>query len=670
MRTRLLWLNPSTFSLTFLITFLLLLSNGARAADYPTHPLDSLSREEILATVEILKAGGKTTEASRYSTIMLREPPKAEVLAFKPGSPFRREAFAVIYERAINKTFEAVVDLNKKTVLSWKEAPGAQPHFMIEDFVLTEQIVKDDPQWQAAMRRRGINDFKNVQVDAWASGFFGTADEKGARTARAVSYYNEGTKNAYARPIEGVIAYVNLNTKRVYKLVDTGVVPIPKQTGDLDMKAIGQQRDAPKPLQIIQPQGASFEINGSEVRWQKWRFRFSMTPREGLVLHTVGYEDEGRLRPILYRASLAEMVVPYGDPQAGWFFRNAFDEGEYGIGRLALSLEPQTDTPDNAVTFDAVFAGETGTGVVPVKRAVALYERDGGVLWKHVDYTSFPFVHNESRRARDLVLSWFANVGNYEYGFNWIFHQDGALEMEVQLTGIMAARGVDETEDGHSSHDPQRHAHKVAPGVEAVHHQHFFNFRLDMDVDGQDNSLVEMNTQASPAGPQNPYNNAFTMIETQLTTERAAQRQMNMASSRKWKIINPSAKNALGEPTGYILVPGENSLPYAAPTASVRKRAGFINAHLWATAYNQDERYAAGDYINQSAGGEGLPKWTAANRSIDNRDLVVWYTLGVTHIPRPEEWPVMTCHRAGFKLIPAGFFARNPALDVPKTAGQ
>ncbi|HEY9230628.1 MAG TPA: primary-amine oxidase [Blastocatellia bacterium] len=662
-------LKQLIFSLAFLVVVFLLAPLRTMAADYPTHPLDPLNREEIAATVEVLKAGGKATDASRYATIMLREPPKAEVLAFKPGSAFRREAFAIVYERATNKTFEAIVDLNKKSLASWKEVTGVQPEFLIEDFLLVQQIVQNDPQWQAAMRKRGITNFKNVQIDAWASGYFGTADEQGARTARAVSYLNEGTRNAYARPIEGVIAYVNLNTKRVYKLIDTGVVPIPKQAGELDMKSVGAPREAVKPLQIVQPQGASFEVQGNEVRWQKWRFRFSMTPREGLVLHTVGYEDEGRLRSILYRASLAEMVVPYGDPQAGWFFRNAFDEGEYGIGRLALALEPQTDTPDNAATFDAVFAGENG-GVAPVKRAVAIYERDGGVLWKHADYSSFPFIHNESRRARDLVLSWFANVGNYEYGFNWIFHQDGVLEMEVMLTGIMAARGIDETEN-HAAHDGDSHGHKVAPGVEAVHHQHFFNFRLDMDVDGANNRLVEMNTQASPAGPQNPYGNSFAMIETPLRTEREAQRQMSMATSRKWKVINPTVKNSLGEPTGYILFPGENAVPYAAPTSSVRKRAGFINAHLWATPYNPDERFAGGDYINQSAGGEGLPKWTAANRPLDGQDVVLWYTMGITHIPRPEEWPVMTCHRAGFKLLPAGFFTRNPALDVPKpTANQ
>jgi primary-amine oxidase len=650
-------------SLSLLFIFFVVFTISAIAADYPAHPLDPLSREEITATVDILKASGKVNNESRFSTIFLQEPSKTEVLSYKIGSAFRREAFAVIYERAVNKTFEVVVDLNKKSLISWKEITGVQPMFLIEDFLLTQQIVMNDPQWQGAMRRRGITNFKNIQIDAWAAGFFGTDEAKDARVARAVSYLNDGTKNAYARPIEGVVAYVNLNTKKVYKLVDTGVVTVPKETGELDMKSIGKMREAPKPLQIAQPNGASFEVNGQEVHWQNWRFRFSMHPREGLILHTVGYEDNGKLRSILYRAALSEMVVPYGDPKAGWFFRNAFDEGEFGIGRLALSLEPKVDYPENAALFNAVFAQENGSAV-PLPRAVALYERDGGVLWKHVDYTSLPFVHNESRRARQLVLSWFANVGNYEYGFNWIFHQDGMLEMEVNLTGIMAARGMNEDEN-HSSHDAM-HAHKVAPQVEAVHHQHFFNFRLDFDVDGTNNSVVEMNTQALPAGKNNPYNNAFTMTESLLRTELQAQRQMNFASARKWKIINSANKNSLGAPTGYLLFPGENAVPYAAPTASVRKRAGFLNAHLWATPYAQDETYAAGFYVNQSKGGEGLPKWTKANRPIDNQDLVVWYTMGVTHIPRPEEWPVMTVHKASFKLMPSGFFTKNPALDVPK----
>jgi primary-amine oxidase len=455
-----------------------------------------------------------------------------------------------------------------------------------------------------------------------------------------------------------------MNAKRVLKLIDTGVVPVSKENGDYDEQAVGKLREAPKPLVIAQPEGASFTVTGHEVQWQKWRFRFSMHPREGLVLHMVGYEDQRKVRPVIYRASLSEMVVPYGDPGETWFFRNAFDMGEYAMGRFANQLEPLTDAPPNAVFFNSTFPNEAG-GAFEAPRTVAIFERDGGLLWKHLDFESG---RNESRRARQLVMSWIATVGNYEYGFNWIFHQDGTLEMEIGLTGIMQAKGVKPDEAAHAEH----FGHMVAEGVAAVHHQHFFNFRLDADIDGTANSVVEMNTAALPAGPRNPYANAFTMTETLLSKEKDAQRQVNMQTGRKWKVINPNAKNRLGQPAGYMLVPGENSLPYAAPESSVRKRAGFLNAHLWATRFEPDEMNAAGYYVNQSKGGDGLPRWAAANRPIENQDVVLWYTLGVTHIPRPEEWPIMTVHKASFKLIPAGFFVRNPAIDVPKprTNGQ
>jgi len=199
-----------------------------------------------------------------------------------------------------------------------------------------------------------------------------------------------------------------------------------------------------------------------------------------------------------------------------------------------------------------------------------------------------------------------------------------------------------------------------------VHHQHFFNFRLDMDVDGSRNSVMEMNTQAEAPGRSNPYKNAFVMKETLLGSESEARRNLNLASSRKWEVVNRSAKNHLGATSGYILVPEENGVPYAAPDSWLRKRAGFVNAHFWATAYDPAQLYAAGFYANQSRGDDGLPVWTRANRSLQDSDVVIWYTLGVTHIPRPEEWPIMSVHQAGFKLVPNAFFDQNPAVNVPK----
>ena len=69
-------------------------------------------------------------------------------------------------------------------------------------------------------------------------------------------------------------------------------------------------------------------------------------------------------------------------------------------------------------------------------------------------------------------------------------------------------------------------------------------------------------------------------------------------------------------------------------------------------------------------GGAGLPKWTAADRDVDNADIVLWHTFGLTHFPRIEDWPVMPVDSAGFVLKPHGFFGANPTLDIPETVGD
>ncbi|HEX7243367.1 MAG TPA: hypothetical protein VF263_23995, partial [Longimicrobiaceae bacterium] len=429
----------------------------------------------------------------------------------------------------------------------------------------------------------------------------------------------------------------------------------------LDERSTGT-REAPKPLTIAQPAGASFQVDGQEIRWQKWRLRYTMHPREGLVLHTVGYEDEGRVRPILYRGSLSEMVVPYGDPDPTWRWRSAFDVGEYNLGRLASSIEPGTDAPENALLLDATMAGDDGAPYV-LQRAVGVYERDGGMLWKHFESYSG---RNESRRARQLVVFFIATIGNYDYAVNWIFHQDGVLEVDAALTGIMLPKGVPETRVAGGHGGSPASGHLVAANVVAPHHQHFFGFRLDFDVDGPSNSVHEHNSRALEIGPGNPAGTGFVMEETLLGSERAAQRQMSMQTARTWAVLSASARNALGQPTSYVLVPGANSVPYSAPSSSVRRRAGFIDNHFWATRYHPDQVSAAGAYPNQSRGGDGLPRWTADDEPLAGQDLVVWYTLGATHVPRPEEWPVMPVTHVGFRMIPAGFFVRNPALDVPR----
>jgi primary-amine oxidase len=354
------------------------------------------------------------------------------------------------------------------------------------------------------------------------------------------------------------------------------------------------------------------------------------------------------------------MAVPYGDPAGGWNWRSAFDVGEYGVGKDADPIVPGLDAPTNAVVRDEVLANENGRPRVH-PAVVGFYERDAGILWKHVEFVDGEAV-DETRRARDLVAFFVTTVGNYDYTISWIFHQDGSLEVEAGLSGIMLPQGV---KDG--AHDLDS-AHLVAPNVAAPHHQHILSFRLDLDVDGAKNTVMEMNTSGRPMNPaDNPHGNAMVMKETPLPSEKQAQRDINLQSARTWRVINRGVLNSLKHPVGYILVPGANSLPFLDPEAPARKRAGFMDHHVWVTRYRDGELYAAGDYPNQQpATGKGLPEWTANDEPLDDQDVVVWYTMNVTHIPRPEEWPEMAYTRYSFKLLPGGFFVGNPALDVPR----
>ena len=189
--------------------------------------------------------------------------------------------------------------------------------------------------------------------------------------------------------------------------------------------------------------------------------------------------------------------------------------------------------------------------------------------------------------------------------------------------------------------------------------------RLDFDLDGTANTVYRVDVTPDAIDENNPFENAFQARSTPLKTEKEARGRLNLDTARTWKIVNPGVLNSVGEPVGYKLIAGDNSVPFGSPNARWRRRAGFVEHHVWVTPYAADERYGAGDYPNQNAGGDGLIRWTERDRPIENVDVVVWYTMGHTHIPRPEDYPVMPTAYIGFSLKPFGFFDANPAVDVP-----
>ena len=533
------------------------------------HPLDPLAASEVASAAATVRASDPfrgQSDRCRFITVALQEPAKDAVLAWEAGGGARppREAEVVLLDRGRAETIEAVVSLDDGAVTSWRTRTGVQPMAVVSELMEAEELLRLHPEFQAALARRGITDPEQIQVDAWPAGHFGRAEESERRLARGVAFVKPRPgDNEWAHPVDGVIALVDLNTLEVLRVEDHGVVPVPEESGNFDAAAGAPLRNDIAPLEIIQPEGPGFSVDGRVVRWQRWQLHVGFTPREGLVLNRVGYEDGGRLRPIMHRASLSEMVVPYGDPSPTHYFKNAFDAGENGVGVAASPLTRGCDCLGEIVYLDAVVNDAAGEPVV-IPNAICMHEEDTGVLWRHIEWRDGT---GEVRRSRRLVISSFSAIGNYDYGFFWYLYQDGSIEYEVKLTGVLSTGAV-------APGVRPEHGVLVAPGLNAMVHQHFFDMRLDLDVDGLENAVEEVWTESLPPGPGNPVGNAFRPVRRRLETELEARRRLDPASARWWEIVNPGVRHRLGEPVAYRLVPGENAVPFAQPDAPVSRRAG------------------------------------------------------------------------------------------------
>ncbi|AYY12529.1 primary-amine oxidase [Actinobacteria bacterium YIM 96077] len=624
------------------------------------HPLDPLTADEIRVGYAVLAAAGRLTRSTRFPQVLPVEPAKDVVASFKDGDPIERRILFTVLDTDTGESAEAVVSVTENRIVSWRpldtaNPPYGQPQYLFEEYDRAEAIVKASPQWQAAMARRGLADrMEHAFCSPLAPGFLGRADEAGRRVIRSLTFLRDDEDDSpWAHPVEGLIAHVDLTAREVIRLEDEGDVPVPAAHGRYDAASAGPARASLKPIEITQPDGPSFHVDGSAVTWENWTFRVGFNAREGLVLNQVAFRDGDEDRSVLHRASVPEMVVPYGDTSPTRFWISYFDAGEYLLGKNANSLELGCDCLGVIHYFDAFVADDQGNPV-KIPQAVCMHEEDYGILWKHTDLNG----RSEVRRSRRLVISYFATVGNYDYGFYWYFYLDGTIELEAKATGIVFAGA------GHPG-EPNPHAPEIAPGIFAPVHQHLFCARLDVAVDGAANSVYEVDVEGIAAGPENPHGNAFTWQATPLRRERDAQRMADPARARVWEVRSAERTNRVGRPTCYQLVPKTSATLMARPESSVYARATFATKHLWATAYHPDQRFPAGDYPNAHAGGAGLPAWTAENRSLEGTDIVLWHVFGPTHIPRPEDWPVMPVDYSGFAFKPYGFLDQNPALDVP-----
>ena len=652
----------TTWLSSFVLAWMALLPGAASLHAQPAHPLDPLTESEYAVVIQALKAADHVDDRSRYPLIALQPPDKGGVYRWSPGETFTRKAFAIVKNGG--DTFETVIDIDSATVESWRRVDGVQPSILLtEDWQKAQAYVRSNPEWQAAIRKRGVDPGAVVCIPNTV-GFFGD-DHGGRRLVKVMSYDSGGIENFWGRPIEGLIVVVDLDERAVVEIIDQGVRPVPNAPSDFDEESVGKLRKPPNAISIDQPDGASFDVNGHVVRWQKWQFHFRMDPRLGLVVSKVSYEDDGRERPILYEGSLSELFVPYMDPDMGWYFRTFMDAGEYGIGKLAVELSPGLDCPETTVLFPAVFADDWGETYVE-ERVIGLFERYAGdIAWRHTEAVTG---QTEVRRRTELVLRFITAIGNYDYIFDWVFRQNGSIKVRVGASGGALVKAVPSSKlsDSDSATDTE-FGHLIAEHTVAINHDHFFCYRLDLDVDGPNNSFLHERLKTRSVERRgSPRKSVWAIDSNTAATEGEAKFRIDLTKPTLWRVINPNVEGSLGYPVSYHLKAGANAVTLLNPDDYPQRRAGFTDYHLWVTPHDPHELYAAGTYPNQSQGGDGLPKWTSAHRGIVNTDIVLWYTVGFHHVVRAEDWPVLPVSWHEFELRPFDFFDRNPAIDIPR----
>ncbi|THH31254.1 hypothetical protein EUX98_g2908 [Antrodiella citrinella] len=691
------------------------------------HPLDPLTPDELVAvslTVRKYTAVNTPIKAIRFITTHLLPPPKKDVLAYL-GIPLSTGAAPGPVPKIVRKAEVDFIDVvtgdSYNSILTlqngvWevsvieKLPEGVHAQISVEELLMCEEIIRKDERVIQLAKDVGVEPHQ-IFADGWALGYDERFPKK-QRIQQAIVFarYSEHD-NLYAHPLD-FVPVVDSIEKKVINIDWPSLFTTKPSSSALSFKSVGKDvaldhtttvspalgqgphrdripppqvaqdylpdlikesqpnfkiRDDIKPLHVIQPEGVSFKMNGHELEWQKWKMHIAFHHREGIVLSTVTYNDDGTVRPLFYRLSLAEMLVPYGAPEHPHPRKHAFDAGEYGMGTMANDLSLGCDCLGQIHYLPGSYIKNDGSAFV-IKNAICIHEEDHGLLWKHTDYRVGGRSH--AVRSRRLVISMICTLANYEYIWNWYFYQDGTAELEIRLSGMLQVYINTEGE-------PNPFGTTVGPGLSAQYHQHLFSLRLDPMIDGLKNTVVETDVLPLDAPTGSIHNfagNGFFTRETVIAKQKDGGRKYDLKTDRRWTITNPDHQHpASKKNVGYSIgMKGGVCEMLAKDDSWVVKRAGFTKSDLWVVKDVEGPTgsriWPSGKFVPGSRGEpqeEFITSWVQGEDSLVAEDLLVYITVGTTHIPRPEDWPVMPVEMLRVAFKPSHFFTANPSLDVP-----
>ncbi|RTE84175.1 hypothetical protein BHE90_001241 [Fusarium euwallaceae] len=642
---------------------------SSHAAKSAPHPLDPLTVEEVQTASQIVhKQIGCADNEIRFKLIDLAEPPKDTTLLHlhHNGPAPDRRARVYYHLKTGQALLIAIVNLATKRVDKLYDAPNSQGPVDWHEYELINRACNSHPEVLAEVAKLKLPPNARLVNDPWA---FGTDDANERRRLfqcyMYISLNDDPEANHYSLPLPlaPIFDAHTLELVQIERLpmgtgdeLDPETQPWePAKPVEYSANIIGEDafRKDLKPLQVVQPEGPSFKIFGRRVEWQKWSFQLGWTLREGPVLHDVQYDG----RPLFYRVSMSEMTVPYGDPRSPYHRKQAFDLGDSGFGLTSNSLSLGCDCLGHIAYFSGVRVTADGKPAV-MPNVVCMHEIDDGIGWKHTNFRN----HKSSVvRNRQLVIQCTATVANYEYILAFVLDQAANIHIEVRATGIVSTM-------------PIRQGLQVpwgtivAPGVLAVNHQHIFCVRVDPCLDGDRNNTITYD-ECHPVINEpdlDPFGCAFRVNTTPI--EKPGGYDLDLTKNRTFKIINEARTNAIsGKPHGYKLHAVPSQMLMMAPYTFNFRRGIFTSKPIWVTKYNDDELWASGEFTNQSREDTGLAIWAKRDENVKNEDVVLWHAFGVTHVTRPEDFPVMPVEKFAVSLKPTSFFEVNPSNDVPRS---
>jgi primary-amine oxidase len=641
---------------------------GSAQEAQPTQPLDALTGAEVSQVKAILAAQGKLGPKPRFHSVDLVEPDKAAVTAWRPGTALPRRAIAVV--SGAGKVHEATIDLSAGRMTGWQPITG-EPALVFSEITEASETALADPRMVQALTKRDLSPAQ-VFCLPFTAGNFGRKEEQGRRLFKVPCFAKPTGSNYWARPVEGLFATIDLKIGKAIDVTDTGVVPVSADPWGYDETEVATRetlRPETKPAGLAQPDGDNIAVQDGRFVWDMWRFHLRADMRPGPVLSMVEARDGTRWRSVAYQMHLSEVFVPYMDPDQNWYWRTYMDSGEYGFGNLLSPLRKGVDCPSYA-RFIAVTMPQDDGEPTEIPNAICMFERSiGDPAWRHYEiFAATPQnpVLTAGRPASELVVRSASVVGNYDYLIDYVFNQDGSIRIAVGATGIDALKGTASrsTKDATAAADT-RYGTLVAPGLVAPFHSHYFNFRLDLDIDGTANDFVRERLVQQAMAKDSPRRSLYSIAREMPASEKEARTRIEPGSPALYHFGNHNVESALGHHPGYMLMPeGSYVHPLLAPDDPPVQRNPYLHYQLSVTPYVPAERYAGGRFAMMSDGSDSLGAWTARDRPIANRDIVAWYTVGFHHITRMEDWPVMPTHWFGFKLMPHNFFASNPAMTI------